>query len=73
MSDWKYFGVSPMQFLRARRFEAAHSELARGASETHSVTDTAMRYGFSHLGKFAGEYQKIFHELPSETLKRRFN
>jgi AraC-like DNA-binding protein len=69
----KYFGASPMQFLRARRFEAAQSELARGSLETHSVTETAMRYGFSHLGKFAGEYRKGFHELPLETLKRRFN
>lgn len=69
----KYFGASPMQFLRARRFEAAQSELARGPSETHSVTETAMRYGFGHLGKFAYEYRKIFHELPSETLKKRFN
>ena len=69
----KYFGTSPMQFLRARRFEAAHSELARGTLENHSVTETAMRYGFGHLGKFAGEYRQIFHELPSETLKRRYN
>ena len=69
----KYFGASPMQFLRARRLEAAQSELARGTSETHSVTETAMRYGFGHLGKFADEYRKIFHELPSETLKKRFN
>lgn len=65
----KYFGASPMQFLRVRRFEAARSELARGPSETHSVIETAMRYGFSHAGKFAGEYRQIFHELPSETLK----
>lgn len=69
----KHFGASPMQFLRARRFEAAHSELARGTLESHSVTETAMRYGFGHLGKFAGEYRQIFHELPSETLKRRYN
>jgi len=69
----KYFGVSPMQFLRARRFEAAHSELSRGTLEGHSVTETAMRYGFTHLGKFAKEYRQIFHELPSETLKRRYN
>jgi AraC-like DNA-binding protein len=69
----KYFGASPMQFLRERRFEAAQSELSRGSVETHSVTETAMRYGFSHFGKFAGEYRQIFHELPSETLKRRYN
>jgi AraC-like DNA-binding protein len=69
----KYFGVSPMQFLRARRFEAAHSELSRGTLESHSVTETAMRYGFTHLGKFAKEYRQIFHELPSETLKRRYS
>jgi AraC-like DNA-binding protein len=69
----KYFGASPMQFLRERRFEAAQSELSRGSVETHSVTETAMRYGFSHFGKFAKEYRQIFHELPSETLKRRYN
>jgi AraC-like DNA-binding protein len=69
----KFIGTTPMQFLRERRLEAAHSELLRGTVETHSVTNTALRYGFGHVGKFAATYLAVFHELPSETLKRRYN
>jgi AraC-like DNA-binding protein len=29
-----------------------------------------MCWGFSHLGRFASEYRKLFNETPSATLQR---
>jgi AraC-like DNA-binding protein len=45
-------------------------ELLEG-QDTDDVTVIAERWGFSHLGRFAGNYQKIFGEKPSQTLRRR--
>ncbi len=67
----KQHGVSPIKFLRQKRYEAAYIEIASADSNDTSVLEIAMKYGFSCGGRFAKEYRKIFHELPSETLKRR--
>lgn len=36
-----------------------------------SVSDTALKYGYLHLGRFSQNYKKLFGELPSQTLRRR--
>ena len=36
-----------------------------------SVTQTAMRWGFFHLGRFAQYYRELFGETPGETLRSR--
>ena len=36
-----------------------------------SVSDIAARVGFWHFSRFAGEYARMFGELPSATLARR--
>jgi len=58
-----------MAFLRLVRFERVRDELLRG-NESTTVTAAAMRWGFSHLGRFAAEYRARFKESPSETLRR---
>jgi AraC-like DNA-binding protein len=63
-------GLGPMGFLKQRRLEAANRALlAADPAETH-VTDVALRYGFSQMGRFAVEYRRNFHEPPSQTLRR---
>jgi AraC-like DNA-binding protein len=63
-------GLGPMGFLKQRRLEAANRALlAAGPGETH-VTDVALRYGFSQMGRFAVEYRRTFREPPSQTLRR---
>jgi AraC-like DNA-binding protein len=63
-------GRSPMSYVRARRLERAHADLADAApSDYVSVTAIASRWGFGHLGRFAAEYRHHFGESPSATLR----
>lgn len=62
--------IPPLQYFKNCRLEAARRELACAEREETSVTNVAMRYGFYHLGRFAGYYKHAFGELPSETLGR---
>lgn len=65
----EHLGMSPMHYLWLRRMNLARRELRRHDSST-SVTETAMEFGFWHLGRFASEYNALFHEAPSQTLAR---
>lgn len=67
----RHYGTSPIRYLRQKRYEAAHAELARADRSETTVTEVATKFGFSCVGRFAYEYRKMFHELPSETLKKR--
>jgi AraC-like DNA-binding protein len=64
-----YRGTSPMEYLRAARFDRVHEALRRG-EEVGTISDIAMTWGFSHLGRFSTEYRKRYGEPPSQTLKR---
>lgn len=70
----KYHATTPMAYLRDLRLDKVRSELlgsgARVGDERPSVTITAMRWGFTHLGQFAASYRQRFGELPSQTLAR---
>lgn len=63
-------GVSPMSYVRDRRLDRVHAELADALpSDGVTVTDVANRWGFHHLGSFAVEYRKRWGITPSETLR----
>jgi len=64
-----FLGTTPMHYVRRARLRRVHDELCRAAPET-SVSETAESCGFTHLGRFSGEYRKHFGESPSETLRR---
>lgn len=64
----KRHATGPMGFLKARRLYAAYRRLLAAEAGSTRVTDVALRYGFNHFGKFAGEYKQAFGESPSVTL-----
>jgi AraC-like DNA-binding protein len=63
-------GLSPSQFLRAHRLDAAREALRAGDPATTSVTEVALDHGFGHFGRFSADYRARHGELPSQTLRR---
>ncbi|ERP95962.1 hypothetical protein Q669_29190 [Labrenzia sp. C1B10] len=63
----EYIGLSPIAYLRALRLNRVRAELANADPQSTTVTQVAMRYGFVHLGRFAGDYKRMFGVTPSET------
>jgi len=61
--------TTPNAFLRQARLRLVRGELARSGADTN-VTTVALRYGFSHLGRFSAYYRSAFGETPSATLRR---
>lgn len=63
-----YVGMSPVAYLRVCRLNRVRAELASADPAGATVTQVAMRFGFLHLGRFAGDYRRLFGVTPSETL-----
>lgn len=63
-----WFGLPPLKLARIRRLHRARRALRDGTPTGTRVIDVAVRFGFSHLSRFAGEYRALFGELPSQTL-----
>jgi AraC-like DNA-binding protein len=62
-------GSTPLEFWRDARLARAHSDLlAAGAGTT--VTDVALRWGFTHFGRFSSAYRLRYGILPRETLRK---
>jgi AraC-like DNA-binding protein len=63
-------GMGPVAFLRRKRLCAVHTALINGDPSRTRVTDIAIEFGFSELGRFAGYYLNMFGETPSATLRK---
>lgn len=63
------YDCSPMRFVARARLERIRQELERSSDATR-IIDVMMNYGITQGGKFAKEYQQLFGEKPSDTLKR---
>ncbi|TQM57907.1 helix-turn-helix transcriptional regulator [Humibacillus xanthopallidus] len=65
----RMLGTTPMEYLRGVRLDRAARELSLGDPDRAlTVTETAMRWGFYHPGRFAAAYLERFGEAPHETL-----
>lgn len=65
----QFRNTSPMSYLHEIRLVAAHRDLLEAGTK-QVVADIALKWGFTHFGRFAAEYKKRFGQLPSQTLKR---
>jgi AraC-like DNA-binding protein len=61
---------TPMNYLREVRLRRVRNDLQRADSTTTSVAQIAARWGFTHMGRFSGEYLRRFGEYPRHTLRR---
>jgi AraC-like DNA-binding protein len=65
-------GLSPGAFVRQLRLQGLRRELLASRLGESSVTELAYHLGFTQLGRLAGDYRRVFGELPSATLARPF-
>ncbi|MFC6668794.1 AraC family transcriptional regulator [Marinobacterium aestuariivivens] len=65
----KEVGTTPKLFIKQMKLQSLHNDLKQGVG-ARNVTEIALDYGFSHLGRFSSDYRKMFGELPSETLRK---
>ncbi|MFI5891694.1 AraC family transcriptional regulator [Actinoplanes sp. NPDC051513] len=67
----QHVGVSPLAYLRRLRLDGVHAELSKSDPWQVNVSEVAYRWGFTHLGRFAGAYRARFGVSPSQTLRER--
>jgi AraC-like DNA-binding protein len=65
----QHVGMPPLTYLRRLRLDGVHAELARSDPRLVSVSEVAYRWGFTHMGRFAGVYRTRFGVSPSNTLR----
>jgi AraC-like DNA-binding protein len=65
----EHLGMGPKRYLLLRRLNLARQALRKADPKATTVTKIATEYGFWQLGRFAGEYQSLFGESPSTTLR----
>jgi len=66
----EFLGRAPLEHFRRMRFAAVREALLAPVGHDVSVIEVATRFGFTHPGRFAGEYRRCFGEPPSATLAR---
>jgi AraC-like DNA-binding protein len=61
-------GLTPSTYIRRLKLESVHAEL-RNNERIKNVTQVALKYGFTNLGRFSAQYRDQIGELPSQTLR----
>jgi AraC-like DNA-binding protein len=62
--------TTPLGYLRRVRLLHARDDLLDAQPGERSVVEIAHRWGFASPSRFAAEYQELFGEKPSRTLRR---
>ena len=62
--------TTPMAYLRTLRLAAARLDLLNDDLQP-TIAAVALKWGFSHLGRFSAVYRAAYGEHPSETVRRR--
>lgn len=69
ISFQKALGVTPMRHLKSIRLHRVRVDLHGADPHDSSVTEIARRWGFTHVGRFAGDYRSEFGVSPSHDLR----
>ncbi|WP_188704748.1 HTH-type transcriptional regulator EutR [Silvimonas iriomotensis] len=62
--------ICPLGYLKAIRLNAVRRELLSPYSSHATIQEAAFAWGFWHMSQFAVDYQRLFGEKPSASLRR---
>ncbi|MFJ8010925.1 helix-turn-helix transcriptional regulator [Streptomyces sp. NPDC096339] len=67
----RHLNTTPLAYLRSVRLALVRRDLVAVAEgrAPGNVTGVALRWGFTHLGRFTGYYRATYGETPSQTLR----
>lgn len=63
-------GESPHTFIKFLKLNAVRQKIQQSSPKVKNIHEIAYDWGFWHLSNFSGDYKKLFHELPSQTLNQ---
>lgn len=63
-------GITPHAFVRNQRLHGVRRALLESSPGAGSVKESALEWGFWHMGHFSANYRQLFGETPSMTLSR---
>jgi AraC-like DNA-binding protein len=66
-----FYELGPMAYVRNLRLSRVRHDLLNASGKEESVSRTARRWSFTHMGQFSHDYRVLFGEMPSITLMRR--
>jgi methylphosphotriester-DNA--protein-cysteine methyltransferase len=66
----QFYDATPIGFIKSQRLTRTRSVLARAGTHPISISTTARRLGFTHMGQYAQDYRSLFGESPTMTLRR---
>jgi AraC family ethanolamine operon transcriptional activator len=65
------FGVGPVRYLQLRCLHQIERALRAAHPEETTVAEVLAQHGVWQFGRYAARYQRLFGELPSETLRAK--
>jgi AraC family transcriptional regulator, ethanolamine operon transcriptional activator len=66
----QFYDATPIGFIKSQRLSRTRTALARAGTQPMSISATARRLGFTHMGQYAQDYRSLFGESPTMTLRR---
>jgi AraC-like DNA-binding protein len=63
-----FYELGPMAYVRNLRLCRVRDNLLASSRRGDSVSNTARRWCFTHMGQFSHDYRELFGEMPSMTL-----
>ena len=66
------FGFTPKLFLRLLKLNLVHQELQNAHIKQDTVSKVAIKWGFTHMGRFSAYYTELFGENPSQALQKNY-
>jgi methylphosphotriester-DNA--protein-cysteine methyltransferase len=66
----QFYDATPIGFIKSQRLTRTRTTLASAGGRPTSISATARRVGFTHMGQYAQDYRSLFGESPTMTLRR---